>query len=191
MSKAVRKTARQYITAFEKVFAKALEGFVEAAKIYVEAIEANPANAQQFKAHFADSIPSRAWGDFEAVGRGWKHPRLVMGTGGRYAHKIARLPMSQQERVFKRGLFDVVTPKGKVKQVEIMEATPEQVEQILDGGHVRDVSEQKAYVEAKAVSGPTAELMPYTIYKGRVTFRRGVTMTIAEVKRLEEELAGE
>ena len=174
---------------FGRALAAGLEGFARAAAVYVAALDKDPRNADAFRDKFADVIPASAWSGFEAVGRKWMHPRLLMGSGGRYASKIKRLPYSTQERIFEGERFEVTLPGGDVLKVDIREATPEQVEQLLDGTHVRTPSEQRAWMESRAaVKSVDAEVLPYTMSDGKVTFRRGVSLTRAELKRILQEM---
>ena len=191
MSNAVTKTAQEYINAFGEVFTAGIESIVKAAKIYVDAIEANPANADKFKDHFRDTIPPGAWSGFEAVGRKWMHPKLLLGGGGQYAHKIKRLPYSQQERVFEGGRFELLTNGGETLHVDMREVTKDQVDQLLDGNHVRNLAEQKAYVESRAVEPQQEAVLPYSIHDGKVTIRRGLTLTRDEVRRIWREMKSE
>jgi len=171
-----------------------IQGIVKAAEIYVAAIDDDPKAADLFRDQCADLVPASAWGQLEAVGRKWLHPRLIMGgmADRRKAACVKKLPYSLQERIFNRDRFPLLVSGGDLMQVDIMEATSEQVEQLCDGQAIRTIAEQKAYVEAKALykreSPEDTEPMPYTIQDGRVHFRRGVSMTRSEIKRLLQEM---
>ena len=173
---------------FRTHFMSGIEGIVKAGEIYVEAIDDDPCNADKFKDEFADWLPSSAWSQFEAIGRKWMHPRLIMGgmADKKKTRLVKRLPYSTQERVFKRERFALLISGGDTLNVDMMEATPEQVEQLCDGSSLRNIAQQKAWLESRAVekADEAPELMPYTINGGKVSFRRGVTLTRAELKRL-------
>ena len=179
-------TTRNYIAEFREAFNAGIDGIVKAAAVYVDAVDENPRNADKFTEAFDGVVPSLAWSQFEAIGRKWMHPRLLMGGGGRYAAKIKRLPYSVQERIFAGERFDLVCQGGDTLKVDIRETTPEQVDQIIDGTHLRTPSEQRAYLESRsAIRSPLqAEPMPYTVQDGKVTFRRGTVLTKADLKRL-------
>jgi hypothetical protein len=176
------------IQAFREAFASGINSITKAAEIYVRSLDENPRNADKFKEAFADQIPATAWSGFEAVGRKWMHPRLLMGgiANTKKSTIIKRLPYSMQERVFNRERFDLLCADGDKLQVDVMEATPEQVEQIFDGSSVRNLSAQKAYIEArKAEPEKTAtEVLPYTISDGKVCFRRGVSLSKSELRNI-------
>jgi len=191
MSETTAMTTTQAISEFRKAFESGLNSIVTAANIYVASIDENPRNADQFKLAFADSIPASAWSGFEAVGRKWMHPKLIMGgmANSKKSSVIKRLPYSLQERVFEHERFDLLCANGDTLQIDVTEATPEQAEQIFDGSTIRSLSAQKCLIEArreKAQIVPEPDTLPYTIRDGKVTFRRGVTMTRQEIKRLLE-----
>lgn len=174
---------------FGDAFKRGIDGIVEAAEVYVKAIDADPAAADVFRDRFSDCIPPSAWAGFEAVGRKWIHPKLLMGgmSDRRVAAKVKRLPYSVQERVFHKERFDLLLLDGQVLRVSLLECSPEQADQLCDGQIIRDIAAQRAWLEAakrRAVTIPDAEPMPYLISGGRVTFRKATTMSKAELKRI-------
>jgi hypothetical protein len=183
-------TERDFKREFSEALTSGLDNIVKAAKIYVDAIDANPALADEFAAEFRDVVPASAWAGFEAVGRKWMHPRLLMGGGGRYSSKIKRLPYNAQERIFDGERFDMLLPGGDTIKVDIREAAPEQADQLFGGNHIRTLAEQKLFLAKRSASPSTeeAEVMPYTISNGVITFRRGVSMTRQEIKRIVSEM---
>jgi hypothetical protein len=181
------KVAKQYLDEFRKHFQAGIDGIVRASEVYVEAIDDNPRYADTFRDEFGDIVPYGAWGQFEAIGRKWMHPRLIMGgmADRQKAALVKRLPYSVQERVFSRERFDLLTPDADTLQVDLMEATTEQVRQLCDGSHIRSLAEQRAWMESqKAEAKEEAEVMPYVVRDGCVSFRRGVKLTKEEVKRI-------
>lgn len=176
---------------FRNALTAGIEGIVRAAEIYVAAIDEDPSNADKFRDAFSDWIPSAAWKNFEAVGRKLMHPRLLMGgMADRKKYAIVkRLPYSVQERIFRGERFKLLTAKGDTLNVDLMEATAEQVEQICGGGAVKSLGEQRAWLEhqSKTIDVET-EPMPYVVFNGKVSFRKGVVLTRNEVKRLLQEM---
>ena len=185
-------TTTEAISEFRKAFESGINSIVTAANIYVAAIDENPRNADQFRLAFADSIPSSAWSGFEAVGRKWMHPKLLMGpiSNGKKSTMIKRLPYSMQERVFDRERFDLLCANGDKLQIDIMEATPEQAEQIFDGSAIRSLSAQKAYIEARSKVTPSAlpEIIPpWSPCAGGVVINKAGRYTRKELKRMLQE----
>ena len=187
------------ITAFSEALAAGLDGIVKASEIYVAALDESWENASKFQSAFEDKLPASAWKQFEAVGRKWMHPRLIMGgmTDRRKANKVKKLTYSTQERIFNRGKFPLLIAGGDSLEIDLMEATHDQVAQICDGSQIRSLSAQKAWLEERALQREEraarkqhkqTETLPYVIGKGRVVFRRGTALTRAEIKRLLQEM---
>jgi hypothetical protein len=116
---------------------------------------------------------------------------MIMGgmTDRKKTALVGRLPYSLQERVFHREMFPLLTANGETLQVCLLEAAPDQVEQLCDGSTIRTLSAQKAWLESRAVAkAEPVELLPYTIADGKVTFRRGCSLNRVELKRLLTEM---
>jgi len=188
MSKAL---TTERVSAFREAIQAGIDGFVRAGEIYVEAIDEDPKAADEFREKFADTIPVAMWGKFEALGRKWMHPKLLMGgvTSGKKQTIIKRLPYSLQERVFERERFPLLLDGGDTLEVDVIEATDAQAEQLFDGSAVRSLSAQRAYMEArKAAGGESFESLPYVVSGGKIRFRRNCEMSRAEIKRLLSEM---
>ena len=186
-------SCQKYLNEFRKAFTLGIESIVQASEIYVKAIEENPKNADVFREEFSDSIPASAWSNFEAVGRKWMHPRLLLGGGGRYSGNIKRLPYSTQERIFNGEKFDLLTTDGDKLKVDVRSVTPEQIEQLVDKTSIRTIAEQKSFLEArkKAVKENDENdvvMMPYVVRGGKVYFKANAILTKDEVKRLAMEM---
>ena len=195
----ISKNIESMITAFSEALAAGLDGIVKAGEIYVEALDESWENASKFQKAFEDKLPASAWKQFEAVGRKWMHPRLIMGgmTDRRKANKVKKLTYGTQERVFNREKFPLLIAGGDSLETDLMEATPEQVAQLCDGSNIRSLSAQKAWLEERALrreerafreQHKQTETLPYVIGKGKVVFRRGTTLTRPEIKRLLQEM---
>jgi len=176
------------IEEFRKAFNDGICNIVKASEIYVRAIDETPLNADRFRDEFADSIPASAWSGFEAVGRKWMHPKLLMGgmANRKKSTIVKKLPYSTQERIFNRERFSLLVSDGETLEVDVLEATPEQAEQLFNGSETRSIAAQKAWLEAKRVAESVEEPppLPYTINGGKISFRRGVTLTRSDMKRL-------
>ena len=182
------------IEEFREALTAGMDGIVRASEIYVDALDDDPRNADKFQSVFADWVPASAWKQFEAVGRKWMHPKLFMGgmSNRRKAHMGKALPYSLQERIFSGERFPLLVGGGDVMQVTVMDATLDQVGQLFAQDGLRGLPGQKSWLEEIALVGETEaatpEVMPYVIHGGSVTFRKGVRMTRAELKRLLQEM---
>jgi len=183
-------TTTRYIEQFRNAFTAGIDSIVNASQVYVKAIDEDPEIKERFKKEFSDMIPASAWSGFEAVGRKWLHPKLLMGGGGRYATMIKRLPYSDQEQIFEGKRYDLLTIDGDKLLVDVRQVTPEQAEQLFDRSHIRSVSEQKAWLESRKRTPEKTEVqtMPYSITSGKVYFRRGVELTRSELKRILQDM---
>jgi len=181
-------TLRKRMMEFKEAFQAGIDGIVKASEIYVSALDENPKNADVFRDEFEDYIPSSAWSGFEAVGRKWMHPRLLMGgvADRKKNNAIKKLSYSTQERVFAHERFELLTSDGEKLNVDLLEVTGDQADQLCDGTKIRNISEQRAWLESQKSknAGDDAELLPYVISGGKITFRRGVSLTKVELKRL-------
>ena len=186
---------KNYIDRFREELTAGIEGMVRAAEIYVEAIDADPENIYLFQEAFDDLVPRAAWKRFEAVGRKWIHPKMMLGgiSDRKKNALIAKLPYSAQSEVFAGKRFDLLTPEGETLKISPLEAPVSQVEQLVSSdGEIRTMASQKAFMVEKqkepAIRKATEDQMPYIITNGKVTFRRGVTLTRAELKRILQEM---
>jgi len=178
------------IERFRTEFLSGINGIARAAEIYVEAIDDDPHNVNEFREEFADWIPTSAWSQFEAVGRKWLHPKMIMG--GMADHKkatfVKRLPYSIQERIFNHEQFPLLAGE-KTLQIDILEATDAQVKQLCNQSSIRSLPEQRVWIEAQELEATEkTEVMPYTISDGKLRIRRGVTLIKAEVERILKEM---
>lgn len=179
------------VSKFRAALTAGIEGIVQAAEIYVDAIDRDPDMKQVFVYELADILPKSAWSQFEAVGRRRMHPCLILGgmSDAKKLSMVRRLPYSTQEQVFNRTRFPLLVSNNDVLNVDLFEATPEQAAQLCDKTGIRSVAEQKAWLTSRpAVTAETPEPMPYTISAGKVIFRRGVMLTKQEVRRLLQEM---
>ena len=185
-------TTTSAVQEFKTVLIEGINGIVRASEIYVAAIDKDAEATDIFKQECSEFVPNTAWASFEAVGRKWMHPKLLMGgmTDRKKASFIKQLPYSTQEKIFNHQHFDLLVLNGETLNINVLEATREQVEQLCNGNTMRNLAEQKAWLESRASQKDTEKphLMPYTIMNGKVSFRKGTTLTRTEIKRLLQEM---
>ena len=180
-----------YVDEFRSAFQAGVQGICQAADVYVRVIDEDPDRIDEFHAAFSDLIPASAWKGFEAVGRKYLHPTLLMGGGGQNAAAIKRLPYSEQERVLNGHKYDLLTSDGDRLRVDLRHVTRDQAQQLFTEDHIRSEPEQKLWIErAKAINArhdPVVEV-PYVISGSKVIFKARTAINKQELKRILMEL---
>ena len=143
-------------------------------KMYVEALGKYPNIKNYYIRNGADPAHLRR---FEEIGRDRLHPELIFKTGNQYK-KLAKCPLSEQETYIKEPV-EVLLPNGDVLKIKIENLTQEQIKQVFDKSHVRDISDQKSYLKnlesTISIKAPTYK-KPYKVYKDKVVIN-GVSFT--------------
>jgi len=176
---------------FKDALLAGINGFIKAGEIYVNAIEQDPTYGKRLKEEFADMVPAKAWNQLEALGRRWIHPKLVLGgmSDPKKTSLVKRLPYSEQSRVFEGERYQLLVSNGDYIEVNLLDATTDQAKQIIGDGIIRSLSEQKSWLEGKKIQKELkVEELPYQIKGGKITFRRNVSLTRAEMKQLLSQL---
>jgi hypothetical protein len=184
MKEVVKFDVESAVRRFREAWGLAVESIVRVATIYVEAIDAEAGAKDAFAAALGDVVPAGAWAQLEAVGRRALHPRIMLGTAGRYSARLRRLPYSDQKKALEERV-EMLAADGTPLLVEAAGLSPEQFEQVVAADHIRSLAEQRAWLERRPQAAqPEAERLPYRLHAGKVVFTRGVEMTRAEVQRL-------
>jgi hypothetical protein len=182
---------RTAIDQFGESLAKGVDALVDAARIYVQAIDADPTAADAFAEHYDGTIDPSSWSAWERVGRKQMHLALLLGNGGPHGNRIMRLPYSTQERIYNGERFPLLIDKGEHILLDLRHASMAQASQLLDADHIRSLPEQRAYLEAiRARPAPPeeAETLPYIIRGGKVLFRKGTELTKEQIRRILQEI---
>jgi hypothetical protein len=183
---------RDYVAEFKEAYVSALDRVQKMAEIYVAALDEDLKNKDRFVAECSSFVPANLWIELEAVGRKWKHPKMLLGNTSN-SSLIKVLPYSDQERLISGERVEMLTPSG-VLMVNIADATPTQASQIIDKANrkIRDVAAQRLYIEAnnkRPVVDVESVEMPYTISGGKVHFKKGVTLTRKEIAAILREIS--
>lgn len=94
------------------------------------------------------TIPIRILEGLEMVGRGAMDSRLLISSGSNTG-RIKRLPYSDQKRILDGEKLTLVVGDGDTIMVDPKDCSAEQAKQLFIGSHIRDVGEQRAYIEAE------------------------------------------
>ncbi len=180
------------ISKFGKAYQRGVMGLMEAAEIYVKAIEENPGYREKF--HIAyPYIPISGWQKYEMLGKKMIHPRLLMGGGGKITNYLEKIPYSEQEKIFSGEKIEYLTLNGDVLKVDILTADKEIVRQVIGKDHIRSISEQKAwfeYAKSKKGSEIIESRLPYEIRKDGIFFNKGTLLKKKEAIKLLAQLIG-
>lgn len=190
-------SVEEWCSALERAIEGAANSIVEMANLYVAGIDQNPKWADIIKDRMSAVVPPRCWAQYEAIGRKWVHPQLVIGTGSRNDAKLKRLAYSLQERIFTGERFELLTADGGTLLVDLRELDVGQIDQMIDGSEIRTLSAQKVYLESlrmKQVREEEPEAgLPYRVVgKGRslrVVFDKKTSLTRDELRRLALEVS--
>ena len=183
----VKISRKEIISKFKNVFSGGIEKIVEAATIYVHALESGELTHDDFF-EAVPGIPPTAWHGLEAVGRGWLDRRLLWG-GGRAASYLKKLPPSDQTNAFDNGL-KMLLKGGDAILVKPELMTRKQCEQIFAENHIRSLGEQRTYIETEETSQPiktaseAASQLSYEIKKNRLIVREPLIFTPNEIKKI-------
>ena len=203
MKTKLEKTAKKItnikdsIASFNEAFTFAIEGIVKASEIYVSALDEDPKNADKFKEAFAGKIPPSAWSQFEAIGRKWVHPNIVVGgIIGKRKTALTRLGYTMQERVFDHEKFDLLVSGGDILKVELLHVTEDQLEQMCDGSSLRNPASQRAWIESqktKAVEVDAVQTLlkqqpDYLVRHGKLIVSKPHAFSKAQLRTLLQEM---
>jgi len=181
---------RDYVEEFKQAYSRARDGILEAAEIYVEAVDEDPANREIFKRELSGTVPTSAWDRLEAIGRKTIDPKLLLGMGGKHTARIKRLPYSLQQAILSGEKFDYLTSSDSTLKIDLLTCTDEQAKQVFDSTELRTISQQKSWIEAekreRQMSEPVEHYEPYEIRqrKKQIFFKENTVLTFDEVTRL-------
>jgi len=175
------------VTEFGTLYFGCGEMLYRACVLYARSVAADPGSRRRFVARYP-TIPSQAWHHFERVGLGKWHPYLLLGGGVAQA-RVRRLPPLLQTQVIEQGV-DLLSSDGSALRVKLESLSLRQCAQVFGPDHVRDLGEQRAWLEqqkgepAKAVKADE----PYRITNKGLTVFRGslepIVFTWAQLSRI-------
>ena len=186
--KGIMNLVTSQIKAFKELFSEGIKKINEACRLYVQAIDANPAAKDQFMKEFPQ-IPEQAWNRFESVGRGLLYPELVYTSGALYS-RISRFPVSQQKAISDNGV-EVLCAGGDSFITKIENLTPEQVQQVFTKDGIRTLAQQKAYIESKKLKETvktTTFQRGYVVQGKKVIITEPLELTAKDLARLLSEV---
>lgn len=177
-----------YAGRFRAAFAKAEEGFVEAAKVYCEAIDKYGDDARKRFAAACPRISSSTWRCLERLGSGNLDARLLM-TSSCGAAALRRIPGPMQTAAIDKGV-EVLIANGETLIVQIDNLTPAQARQVFSNDHIRDIAAQRAWLETNAptVARPMVAAPAWEVKGGKVNVNRACSLTRLDLARMLAEM---
>jgi hypothetical protein len=132
----------------------------------------------------------RTLGIFEKIGRGMLLPSLALEAFPA-ANYLQKMPISEQERLVESQVELVTIHDGVVDvlQVAVRDLTKRQCEQVFDGGTVRSVGAQRAWLEDEATTAAlekkaVAGAVNYKLKGGKLIVLRECEFTPKELARI-------
>lgn len=118
----------------------------EAARIYYNAVHGSPEAAALFRSAFP-SVSSRTWSNFMKLAQGALLKSLVFnGSHGAVALSYCDI---DSQKVFTTNPVPVMLSNGDILQIHLDKLTGFQSRQVFNRGSVRDLAEQRAWIETQ------------------------------------------
>lgn len=172
---------KQKINQISTLITQGIESWVKAGEILVEILDSQETRIQEISIEIG--IPVGILGKFEMLGRKQIVPNLLIADypASRY---MQRLPYSEQERLEGESI-ELLASDGKDKiLISPKNLTPSQCKQAFSSRAVRDLGEQRAWIESckmKSKIDVVESGMSYHIEKGQVIFDRGCVMKASQL----------
>jgi len=181
----------------EKMFEKFVDDWVKgqqhilaASKLYVKALDEKLVEREWFYEKAKGLVARRTLRIAEAIGRGLMNHRVL--SAGKHAAKIRKLPYDLQTKVLDGCMFEFLTADGSHKMECPRDCEDLVARQMFAVDHIRNLAEQKAWIEAEKVKLKIADVehvVPYEIKKkGILVTKPNTFITTEELKRLVLEL---
>lgn len=182
-----RNWRKEVIDAYENWSKDVHEGALIVSKIIVDAIDEDPANREVLYDALKKVITPMMFRQLESVGRKIMDPRLLIGSGGQHTSKIKKLPRDVQKKVLDGCLFEFLTADGSHLMICLMDCEDSQAKQMFGDNNIRNLAQQKAWIEAEKIKRKSAEVehvVPYEIRTKDVLFKEMTSLTFDEVRQL-------
>ena len=173
---------------FKRLFGEGAERIKEACELYVKAIDEDNEAIEVFR-KICPEISESMWASFELVGRRMMHERLLY-MNGRAANTLRRLPISKQRDAIENGV-EIITANNDCLRVKVEYMTPVQAKLALAKDHIRDIPEQRAFLESDKLKRfkPQKVTIGYEI-KGRKIITYGpMELDKDDLRRMIKDLA--
>jgi hypothetical protein len=176
---------REHLGKFGESVKDSTEAIKKAAKHYYEALKINPSARDTF----ADAYPtvsSRTWSGFIRIASGEMDSRLLFdATSGARALSACD---SETQAHYIENPVPVSCGNGDTMLVQLDKMTSEQARQVFNRGTVRDLAEQRAWIETQKTRNlitikPTVDKANEVYVKGSNLHAGSLVLTRAELLR--------
>ncbi len=172
-----------YVAEFVEAITLGHEMVHKACVSMVEQVDSNPSCLAEYK-EAMPNIPKRTWATFERIGRNTMDWRLMMG-GVKNETAIKKLPISEQGRLLDGDKVELLLTNGDSLMIDPLTCMKEQVDQVFDKGSIRNLSEQRAFMENEERSWDMVEKAQRTTVKWRVVGSRAIVNGACEFSKSE------
>jgi len=179
------------LTRIPELIIKGIECWIEAGEIVAEVLNKNPNAMDEIcnETGLSADIVRR----FEQIGRKEIFPKLLAGAGPGY-RKLAKCPYREQEQYTQNPVGLLIMSDGgpDVLAVKLEALTCEQCKQVFASDHVRDTSEQRAWIESQREKEVQKAMLDrshiqsaaFYVKNKRVIFRAGCELNASELATL-------
>jgi len=165
-----------------------LESWAKAGQLITEAIDKHDSSITEI-AEIA-GLPPKVIATLEKVGRGQILPSLLIATYPA-ASALPRLPYSEQKKAVEDGV-ELLLDNGDTLLVRAENLQPEQVNQCINGGSIRTIAAQKAWMEERnsknALRNAKPVNSPYNVKGGKVYINGACELTRKDLMRMLNEI---
>jgi hypothetical protein len=180
-------TSEETIENFVAILYEGVAAWQRAGKLLVALVDRNPdVKMKIVKEHPEISIGVLT--RLEMVGRGFVKPEMLLSDAP--AYRAARtLPISDQARLINNPSIPLVIREGgktEVLHVDFRNLQAVQVRQVFASDHIRDESEQRAWIESQARPAMKTD---WWIEDGMVVFRKGARFTVSQLSGVIQQVA--
>jgi hypothetical protein len=131
---------------FKGMFDNGYQSLYEACQLYVSILQQGKKQGEAFREAIPE-IPVAAWKEYERVGRGTLHVNLIAFRSCPGVKALGKLPMVEQETFSNKPIKMLLTNGRDHVNVPIHDLTTDQAKQIFDPAFIRDVPQQKVWLE--------------------------------------------
>jgi len=180
-----------WIDQFKEAWHRGVQGFIDAGKIYAEAVRRDRQSAESELAKIGFVLTDRI--RLEKLGNGQLDVRLFE-MRNRAAQRLSGFPVQEQTRAIECGVPVLLVDRPQEHiMVPVLQLTPAQVQQVFAADHIRSEGEQRQYIEAeklKAIQTQPVKVEPYVISGNRLRVKANTSFTRQDLLEILVQMGG-